>query len=68
MSNPFLDEGSELLALDTQRVFDELVVNTVSTIEDLEKVQCDSYNKNIINERTKSFHEPIKRNSLPLLR
>eukprot|EP00745_Piridium_sociabile_P012394 TRINITY_DN190_c0_g1_i6.p1 TRINITY_DN190_c0_g1~~TRINITY_DN190_c0_g1_i6.p1 ORF type:complete len:743 (+),score=169.21 TRINITY_DN190_c0_g1_i6:247-2475(+) len=68
MSNPFLEEGSELIALDTRRVIGESVANTVQTIEEVGQAQYDSYNEAIITERRKSIHEPVKRNSLPLFR
>ena len=37
MGNPFLDDGYELLALDTRDVIDESVVTTVRTVESLGK-------------------------------
>ena len=35
MSNPFLDDGPELLVLDTRNVIYESVVKTVRTVEAL---------------------------------
>lgn len=68
MSNPFLDDGTELLTLDTRNVVDESVVNTIRTIEGVGKIQFDNYYKAVITDRTKSIHEPIKKNSLALFR
>ncbi len=68
MSNPFLDDGPELLALDSRNVIDSSVAETIRTIEALGKKQYDSYNKSVITDHTRSIHEPIKRNTLPLFR
>lgn len=66
MSNLFVGDGSELLALNTRYVIEESVANTVHTIEEVGKAQYDSYSKAIITEPTKSIRDPIKRNTLPL--
>ena len=50
MSNPFLDEGSKLFALDTCHVNKKFITNTVHTIEEVGKAQYDSYNKAIITK------------------
>ena len=68
LGNPFLDDSVELLALDTQNVMDESVVNTVRTVEGLGKDQYAKYCKQVITDRTHSIHEPIKKNALPLFR
>ena len=64
--NPFLDDSDELLALDTQNVMNESVVNTVRTAYSLGKDLYADYYKEVIVDRTRSIHEPIKKNSLPL--
>ena len=68
MGNPFLDDGPELLALDTRNVIDNSVINTVRTVEAVGKTQYDSYQKSVITNLTESIHEPIKKNSLPVFR
>ena len=35
MSNPFLDDGPELLALDTRNVMDDSLATTVHTVEEV---------------------------------
>ena len=66
LGNPFLEDGNELLVLDTQNVMDESVVNTVQTVESLGKDQYARYGKLVVTDRTHSIHDPIKKNALPL--
>ena len=68
MRNPFLDDTPELLMLDTQNVVNESVVSTVRTVEAIGRDQYNMYHKSVIVERTRSIHDPIKKNSLPLFR
>ena len=68
MSNPFLHDTPELLMLDTQNVLNESVVSTVCTVEAIGRDQYNMYHKSVIVERTRSIHDPIKKNSLPLFR
>ena len=63
LGNPFLDDSDELLALDTRNVLDESVVNTVQSKG---KDQYATYCKEVIFDRTRSIHEPIKKNVFPL--
>ncbi len=65
MGSPFLEDISELLLLDTRNVIDESVVNTV---EALGRDPYNAYHKSVLADRTRSIHEPIKKNSLPLFR
>lgn len=68
MSNPFQDDGPELLALDTRNIIDDSVINTVRTIEAVGKDQYETYKKSVITDMTQSIHKPIKKNALPLFR
>ena len=68
MSNPFVDDTSDLIMLDTRNVIDESVVNTVRTVESVGRDQYNKYHDTVIKNRTNSIHEPIKRNKLPLFR
>ncbi len=68
MSNPFLDDTPELVVLDTQNVVNESVVSTVRTVEAIGRDQYNMYHKSVIVERTRSIHDSIKKNSLPLFR
>ena len=56
MSNPFQDDGPELLALDTRNIIDDSVINTVRTIEAVGKDQYKTYKKSIITDMTQSIH------------
>jgi len=62
--NPFLENSNELLVLGIQNVMDESVVNTVSMIYEIGKEQYTKYYKDVLNDRTRSIHDPIKKNSL----
>ncbi len=67
LTEPFsLHNSDELLALDTRNVLNESVVNTVRTAYSLGKDQYATYFKEVIIDRTRSIHEPIKKNLLPL--
>jgi len=68
MSNIFLENTPELLALDTRNVLNEAVVNTVRTVETVGKTQYKAYHNSVLVEWTRSIQEPIKKNSLPLFR
>jgi len=45
--NPFLENSSELLVLDTRNVKDQSVVNTVNTIYEVGKEQYANYYKDV---------------------
>ena len=66
VGNLFLDDCSELLALDTRNCAHEAVVNTVRTIKDIGKEQYDKYVKEVIKHRGTSIHQRIRRNNLAL--
>jgi len=68
MGNPFLDQSSELLTLDTANIMNESVLETVHSIEALGKKQFQSYYKAVLVDRTTSIHEAIKKNNLPLFK
>lgn len=48
MSNPFLDDSSELVALDTQNVIDQSVVSTVQTVKGIGRDQYNAYHQLVI--------------------
>lgn len=68
MGNPFLDDIPELLMLNTRDVVNESVAKTVRTIEALGEEQYNVYHKAVIQDLSRSIHDPIKKNSLPLFR
>jgi hypothetical protein len=65
MGNPFRDDFSELVKLDSRDCVDVSVAETVRSLEDLGKQQYTEYRKAVIIERSKSIHDPIKKNNLP---
>ena len=68
MGNPFTDECSELLVLDTRNCTTDAVVSTVMTIEDVGWEQYQKYFKAVIVDRKSSIHEPLRRNNFPLFK
>ena len=68
MGNPFMEAGPELLVLDSRDVMPEAVVRTVRTIEAVGKEQYIACKSSVLGKGTKSIHEPIKKNSLPLFK
>ena len=68
MGNPFLDEFDDLVTLDSRKCTDTAVVTTVRTLEETGRKQYQKFVKTVLDERTHSIHDPIKRNSLALFR
>lgn len=64
--NPFKDDCSELLVLNTRACADDSVVETVRCVEALGKAQYEQYKTEVLTNKTASIHDAIKRNSLPL--
>lgn len=66
IGNPFLDDFSELVTIDSRDCAD---VGVIETIKKLDKIGKDKYTKyvnEVIKNRTRSIQDPIKKNSLPL--
>ena len=68
MGNPFLDEFQDLVALDSRNCADKSVIQTILIWENTGKKQYAEYVKTVLEDRTRSIHNPIKRNSLALFR
>ena len=69
MGNPFLAVFSDLITLDSRDCTDESVVDVQYIIEEKGKEQSHKdFDKNVLEERTRSIHEPIKRNNLALFK
>ena len=68
MGNPFLDDFSELVSLNNRNCMDESVSDTVRTLEVTSKRQYNDFVNHVLDDRTRSIHEPFKRNSLALFR
>ena len=52
-----------LISLDLRDVFDESVVNTIRSIEAVDKKQYARYHKSVIVDRTNSINDPITKNN-----
>ena len=65
MDNPFLEQ-SEDLVLGTRDITDSSVVETVRKIEEIGKVQYQTFVTERLEKWTASLFEPVKRNKLPL--
>jgi len=68
MGNPFVDDFPEFISLDSRNCVDPTVSEAMCSLESLGKQQYDQYVQDIITERTKSIHNPIKRNSPALFK
>ena len=66
MGNPFLEEGDDLLKLDTGDIVDHSVVNSLRQAEQTGQEQYDSFVKERLVDRTTPLNEPIKKNKLSL--
>ncbi len=65
--NPF-EDCSELLVINTRRCADESVVSIVRKMESLGLAQYESFKTAVFQDKTKSIHDAIKKNSLPLFK
>ena len=65
--NPFQLSHSHLLKLDIQEAFEQVVFESISTLEQKGQEQYEKYRKEVLEEGTKSVHDTIKKNSFPLL-
>jgi hypothetical protein len=66
MGNPFLDDFSELVTLNSRDCMGDDVVDSIVNLEQLGKTQYQEYVKPVIKDRTASINNPIKKNKLPL--
>ena len=66
MGNPFTEDSSDLLTLDSRDITDAAVIDTVRQIEKLGEEQYDAYVKERLVSQTKPITDPIKKNNLPL--
>lgn len=63
MGNPFLDDFPELVKLDNRDCMDHSVAEAIRTVQTIGQQQYAEYRKEVIIERTKSIHYPIKKRS-----
>ena len=68
MGNPFKDDFPELIQLDSRNCVDESVVSALHTLEDRGISQYKDFVKSVLEDCTRSIHNPIKKNSLALFK
>ena len=66
MRNPFLADFPDIVSLDSRDCVDESVIIPLRCLEDTDKRQYQTFVKDVLEERTRSIHNPIKRNNLAL--
>ena len=64
--NPLSDNFSEIVTLDTRKVLDSSVAESVKSITTLGEENYEKFRKKVLEDRISSIDEPIKRNNLPL--
>ena len=66
LGNPFLDQGDDLVVLDTKEVAPPDALERLKNIESVGNTQCEKFVSERLEERAKSLFDPIKRNKLNL--
>ena len=65
--NPFALEDSRLLKLHTQDAVEPVVVESIQMLESKGQTQYESFKREVLENGSKSIHDPIPRNSFPLM-
>ena len=68
LGNPFQGDVEELVNIATGDCASEEVVNALKSIESVGQNQDKNFVKTVIEDRTVSIHDTIKKNSLPLFK
>ena len=66
LGNPSEEDSPDLLVLDTKKIADPAVIETVRTAKLIGQEQFGAYSLDCLIDRTKTTDKPIKRNKLPL--
>ena len=66
MGNPFTDDFEELVNLDSRHCMDVSAVSSLRKLESIGKKQYKEFTKSVFEDRSKSIHDPIKRNSITI--
>jgi hypothetical protein len=66
--NPFFDDFPELITIDSRDCADVCVVESIMKVYQLGNQQYQKYCTEVIETRSKSMDDTIKKNSLPLFR
>lgn len=68
MGNPFQEDSSDLLVLDTKDVADPAIAKLVSTHHTRGKAQFKAFMEDLLRQESKSFYQPIKKNHIAFFR
>ena len=68
MGNPFTDNSSDLIVLDSKYLADPTVIKTICQIEELRQEQHKTFVRERLMSRSKPLIDPIKKNPPPLFR
>ena len=68
MGNPFSENSSDLLVLDTRDIADPAIIDSIRQVEKLGTDQHEVYVQERLIAKTKNINEPIPRNKLALFR
>ena len=68
LGNPFADDSTDLVTLDTKVIMSEEVVTTIQTAEQLGSAQCQTSIDERMSGSTKSLYDPIHKNNLSLFK
>ena len=66
MDNPFTENSSDLLVLDSRDIAVPAVIDTIRQIKKIGEEQYDTYVKERLVNQTKPISDPINKNTLPL--
>ena len=67
MGNPFCENSSDLLVLDTRDVAEKTIADGIHTIENIGQ-QYDAYVRERLIDQVRPISDPIKRNNIPLFK
>ena len=65
MGNPFQEDSTDFLVLDSKEIMDKMVVKAVREVVSIGQDQYKAFVKERFQERTKPITEAIKKNKLP---
>ena len=68
LGNPFEEESTDLLVLDSKEIADHAAVETVKNARKLGQEQFHAFVKGRLVERTKAVHDVIHRNNFKLFK
>ena len=67
IGNPFLDDFSELVTINSRNCADVSVIETIKKLAEIGKDKYTKYVNEVIKNRTRSIQDPITKNNLPFL-